>query len=95
MFAGFQLTIFAIQILLLIYGQNIPEFILNCLIHTKVILIYFTEHDIAWLNINGYCFNIFLTQLSAFTYLIVIYNSLLDISFQGFIAYCISPYASF
>ena len=58
------------------------NFILNCLIHMKVILIYFTEHDIEWLDINGYCFNIILTQLSAFAYLIVIYNSLIYISFQ-------------
>ena len=79
MFAGFQLTIFAIHILLLKISQNV---ILNCLIHMKVILIYFIEHDIGWSDINWYCFNIFLTQLSAFAYLIVIYNLLIYISFQ-------------
>ena len=32
--------------------------------------------------LNVYCFNIFLTQVSAFAYLIIIYNSLFYISFQ-------------
>ena len=33
-------------------------------------------------KIDEACFNIFLTQVSAFAYLIVIYNSLFYISFQ-------------
>ena len=33
-------------------------------------------------KIDEVCFNIFLTQVSAFAYLIVIYNSLFYISFQ-------------
>ena len=33
-------------------------------------------------KIDKVCFNIFLTQVSAFAYLIVIYNSLFYISFQ-------------
>ena len=43
-------------------------------------------------KIDEACFNIFLTQVSAFAYLIVIYNSLFYIFISSVVAYCITEY---